>query len=189
MPMEDGAPVSADPASRDEDNPQQPDPTGLVGRLLDEVASLRRDFDEKIRYDAVKEQHIASMSQELEGYRAGLHHRLLRPLLSDLVALHDDVSEALDGAEEAPGGATLRWIRDSILETLLRNGVSSFEHDAPDVDTSRQKVIEVVRTADQELDRRIAHRLRPGFEHDDGKVLRPEWVAAYRYAPPADGQA
>jgi molecular chaperone GrpE len=160
----------------------------LIGKVLEQVAGLRQDFDTKIRYDEVKDQHAQQMSDELAEYRAGLHRRLLQPVLTDLIAMYDDLTDALgdapDGDSEVDDAVKmLRSLRDSILETLLRNGVSSFSVDTADIDKSRQKVIELMPTGDQALDRQVARRIRVGFEFDDGKVLRPEWVAAHRYLP------
>jgi len=43
-------------------------------------------------------------------------------------------------------------------------------------------VIDVEPTGQAELNKRVARRLRPGFEMD-GKPLRLEWVVAYTYTP------
>jgi hypothetical protein len=58
--------------------------------------------------------------------------------------------------------------------------------ESPEVDRARQRVIRVVATGDEKLDRHVQGRLRVGFEYDSGKVLRPEWVVAYRHAPNAE---
>jgi hypothetical protein len=43
-------------------------------------------------------------------------------------------------------------------------------------------------TGDPELGKRLARRVRPGFEMK-GKVIRPEWVMTYRYVPDAGQSA
>ncbi|WP_146073668.1 hypothetical protein [Amycolatopsis sp. CA-126428] len=157
---------------------ENPDPTGLVERLAEEVAALRADFAAKIRYDEVKERMIVSMHEELQGFRAGLHLRLLQPVFADLIAMHDDLVDALSLDNAA---AELDSFRESVLETLSRNGVSSYSVGSDEVDTARQRVIRTVATSDETLDRRVQRRIRVGFEYDNGKVLRPEWVATYRH--------
>lgn len=157
----------------------------LVGSLEKEVAGLRADFAAKIRYDAVKERQIASMHEELQGFRAGLHLRLLQPVFIDLIALHDELADAAN-ADNALAG--LDEFRKSVLETLYRNGVSSYSVESDEVDTARQRVIEAVATDDKTLDRHVQRRARVGFEYDNGKVLRPEWVVAYRHTPVAGGE-
>ena len=65
---------------------------------------------------------------------------------------------------------------------LERYGATKYVCEEDDYDRSRQQVIDVEPTHDVELNKRVARQLRPGFEVD-AKVLRPEWVVAYRYAP------
>lgn len=158
---------------------------GTLERLADDMAGLRRDFDAKIQYDEVKERQIAAMHDELQTLRAGVHLRLLQPMFTDLIAMHDDLAEALrteqDGETSAPVAKILMTFMDTILDTLLRNGVSSYSVGSDELDLSRQRVINAMDTAEAELDRRVARRLRVGFEYDGGKVLRPEWVVVRRY--------
>jgi molecular chaperone GrpE len=167
------------PAEVDDVVAESPDLGRLVERLVDEVAGLRADFAAKIRYDEIKERQITTMHDELQGFRAGLHLRLLQPVFTDLIAMHDDLVDALSTNNNA--AAELESFRVSVLETLSRNGVSSYSVASDEVDTSRQRVIRAVATGDEKLDRHVQRRIRVGFEYDDGKVLRPEWVAAYRY--------
>lgn len=173
-PMERGMPQAGSPDHE------------LLAQLLHEVRELREQFSDKIRYDEVRERQVADMQQELEAHRQGLYLRMLGPLVKDLIAIHDDLTQAMrdtPGGDETPGAlaATLASVRDSVLEALHRNGVTDFSVDGDTVDRTRQRVIKVEETGDAAADRRLARRLRPGFELD-GKVLRPEWVVAYRYA-------
>lgn len=155
----------------------------LVERIADEVVGLRADFDAKIRYDEVKERQLTSMHEELQGFRAGLHLRLLQPVFTDLIAMHDDLVDALS-MDEAP--VELESFKGSVLETLARNGVTVYTVGSDELDKSRQRVIRVVSTDDETLDRHVQSRIRVGFEYDNGKVLRPEWVVAYRHTRNAE---
>ena len=85
------------------------------------------------------------------------------------------VEAAAQGASQVADASLLEAI-ESVLE---RYGVTKYQGDGDGIDRSRQKVIDVELTDEAGLDRRLARRLRPGFEID-GKVLRPEWVVAYR---------
>ena len=122
------------------------------------------------------------MHGELEQYRHGLTHEFLRPVLTDLVRLHDDLTAQAEGGDD--GAARIaEYVRGSIEETLARNGVESYTVDEPEVDRRRQKVIGVVATDDPALHRTVAQRTRPGFRFGD-RILRPEWVHAYQFDPP-----
>ena len=152
--------------------------------VLAEVQGLRDMFESKIRYDEVRARQVEALHSELEQYRRGLTHEFLRPVLTDLVRLHDDLAVQADGADDAgraDGVARIaEYVRGSIEETLARNGVESYTVDEPEVDRRLQKVIGVVATDDPALHRTVAQRARPGFRFDD-KILRPEWVHAYQF--------
>jgi molecular chaperone GrpE (heat shock protein) len=159
------------------------DPDG-IDAVLAEVRELRGAFDAKIRYDEGQEQVIAAMGAELDQHRQGVFQMQLRPVLLDLVAMHDDISQMLSASDCTP--ETAKWlglIRDDILQMLARNGAEQVVSTDDTVDRSLHKVVKVVPTADPQADRRIAKRLRPGFVWNE-RVLRPEWVIAYRYEQP-----
>ncbi|MBB5830030.1 nucleotide exchange factor GrpE [Micromonospora carbonacea] len=154
-------------------------------QLLEQMSKLQSAFDSKIRYDAVREQLVQSMSDELTAYRENRAQLQLRPVLIDLITLHDDLTKAADSAERsAETGKLVGFFRDSVEQMLARHGVEPFTGDADVVDRTRQRVVATEPTEDPTLHRRVAARLRPGFQWND-KVLRPEWVSAFRLVPPA----
>lgn len=147
--------------------------------LLSGIHRLQAMFDAKIRYDEVRERLVESMSEELTAHRQGLLRSQLRPVLVDLVTMYDDLTKWSDAANCPPATATaLLYFRDTVEQTLARNGVEAFTVEGNAVDRVRQKVISVVETTDPAVDRQVAERLRPGFSWHD-KVLRPEWVTAF----------
>lgn len=153
-------------------SPQDPD------SMLAALADLKEYFDSKIRYDEAKERQITALHQELESHRQGLYQQILRPMLIDLVGIHDE-------AAGQPESAAQEFLLETIEVVLERYGVTRYTCDGDGVDRTRQRVIEVERTSDPGLNRRLARRLRTGFELG-GKVLRPEWVVVYRYVPDGD---
>lgn len=149
--------------------------------LLAALDRLQVSFDSKIRYDETRDRQIAALHEELQEHRQGLYARITEPLLNELISLHDEVSKFVDDAEGAQvDGGNFAFLRSAIEEILARHGVSSFRCEGESVDRARQYVFEKVLVGDSGLDRRIARRARPGFELD-GKILRQEWVVAYRY--------
>lgn len=139
--------------------------------VLAALTALRAAFDAKIRYDEVREQRIAALHQELEEHRRGLYRQLMKPVLLDIIGLYDEIAKTGERA----------FLLDSVEEILRRYGVEAFACEDDTVDRSRQRVIDVTPAASKSDDRKVALRVRPGFEVD-GKVLRPEWVVAYRYS-------
>ncbi len=159
---------------------------GLASEILAVLSELRDSFDSKIKYDAAKERQIEALHQELESHRRGLYRQVLQPVLADLISLYDEV--AIQCAQCAQDGAAgkdgLAGLLDMVEAVLDRHGAVKFTCEGDAVDRSRQKVLDTQPTADEALGRRLARRLRPGFEFQ-GKVLRPEWVVAYRHVPGA----
>lgn len=158
------------------ESPQTPDPA------LAALTDLKESFDSKIRYDEAKERQISALHQELESHRQGLYQQILRPVLTDLVGIYDEVANQSGGE---PGAVARESLLETIEVVLERYGVTKYTCEGDGVDRARQRVIDVDRTSDPGLNRCLARRLRTGFELG-GKVLRPEWVVAYRHAPDGD---
>jgi molecular chaperone GrpE (heat shock protein) len=166
-----------------DDTPSNHDPETTLDSLTAEIRGLRDTFDAKIRYDEVRERLFDSMSDELTQHRQGVFRMQLRPVLLDLVAMHDDISLMIAAPECEPAtAAQLELVRESVAQALARNGVEHFtsEFESDEVDRKLHKVVSVTRTADPAVDRRIAARLRVGFRWGE-RVLRPEWVSVYRH--------
>jgi molecular chaperone GrpE (heat shock protein) len=158
-----------------------------VPEVLAELRELRERFDSKIRYDEVKERQIDALHEELQGYRQGLYQQIMQPVLLDLIAIYDELAGQITGVSDGPDGG-LGFLAEMVEEALARYGVTRYEVDDDAIDRSRQKVIGTQETGDLELGKRLARRVRSGFEMK-GRVIRPEWVMAYRYVPGAGQSA
>ena len=156
-------------------------------RILEALAALQGAFDSKIRYDEAKESQIAALHQELETHRQGLYQQILRPVLTDLIGIYDEIANHVAADENGDPVDSAESLMEMVEGVLERYSVTRYCCEGEDIDRARQRVIDVESTDDAELNRRLARRLRPGFELD-GKVLRPEWVIAYRYAPDTAAQ-
>ncbi len=155
-----------------------------VQLLMQEMQRLREDFDTKVKYDASKERMIDSLHRELQTYREGMHFKILRPLFMDLISMYDDLGGLLENILKENGVSrqmlrNLESFQESIEETLRRNGVEVFSTEGDVFVAGKQRALKVVDTDDSALDKRVARRVRKGFEYD-GRVLRPEIVEVYR---------
>ncbi len=160
----------------------------LVQRLVDEMSQLRQDFDTKIKYDASKERQIDSLHQDLQEYRAGLHFRILRPLILDLISMHDDIGRLIEStqrSEEMISTAqvlnNLASFQTTVEEILQRNGVEAYSLEGETFVSGKQRSLQAIETSEPGLHRQIARRVSRGFEYED-RVLRPELVMTYRSA-------
>lgn len=158
--------------------------------LLTEMQSLRQDFDTKVKYDESKERLIDTLHRELQAYREGLHFKILRPLLLDLITMYDDLGKVVDDMQATNPDSSFQQIiqnfalfQQAIEEMLQRNGVDAFCVEDSTFVASRQRVLKVFTTTDPTQDKQITRRVRKGFLYEN-RVLRPEVVEIYKYVPP-----
>ena len=157
-----------------------------IQTLIDEMHLLRQDFETKVKYDASKERQVDSLHKELQGYREGLHFKILRPLFIDLIAMHDDLDKLIEtmAREEsfpvvAQMANNLRSFQETVEEILQRNGVEVYSVEGDVYVPGKQRALQVFETPDIALDKQVARRIRKGFEYD-GRILRPELVVTYK---------
>lgn len=153
--------------------------------LLTEMSQLRQDFDTKVKYDDSKERLITSLHKELQFYREGLHFRVLKPMLIDLISLYDDMDTLINSLQQDPSLDTphvrnLALFQGTVEEILHRNGADLFRSEQETFVASKQRVLRTITTSDPEKDTWIARRVRPGFEYE-GKLLQLELVEIYKY--------
>lgn len=167
-----------EPAS---DSQAGPSPTtDLLHRVLSGVKSLEEEFAQKLKYDQAKEKAVDALHEELRQHRGGLHFSLLRPLLTDLISLHDDVSQLAAGrrGDDAEAARTFDSLASTVEELLARQGVFAFNLPQDTFDGKQQRAVRTVGTDRQELVGAIAERVRVGFVYE-GRTVRPEHVALY----------
>jgi molecular chaperone GrpE (heat shock protein) len=162
---------------------------GLVA-LGQKITRLEHDFETRIMYDQSKDQTIDALHRELQDYRDGLEFKHLRPLVNDLLTIHDDLADLLEtfsaqNPELASDGPVaflldnLLTLQEDIGGTLEKYGFELYEHPGEEIDRKIQRVQGTVPTQDLVLDRTLARRLRKGVRYED-RVVRPEIVLAYR---------
>lgn len=162
-----------------------------IPALLEEMQSLRQDFETKVKYDESKERLIDTLHKELQAYREDLHFKILRPVFIDLISMYDDFAKVIDAlCKKAPDSSAdqemqnLQSFQEMIEEILRRNGVEAFEVEEDLFLGSKQRIVRTVETIDPALDKRIARRVRRGFAYEN-RALRPEVVEVYKYAAPS----
>jgi molecular chaperone GrpE len=151
-------------------------------RKLDALQIL---FDREIRAEATREKVVDRLHAELQEYKQGLILGILRPVFVDLIQLHDDIGKMVDAQGEADGEAArlidlMRGYQQGIEDILYRQGVEPFETEGDAFDPRRHRALSTVPTDDPDRNKRVATRLRKGFQAAD-KVIRPEMVTVYAY--------
>src|SRR6185312_2448288 len=86
---------------------------------------------------------------------------------------------------EAEGEVTrlldlIRGFQQGIEDILYRQGVEPFALEGDAFDPRRQRALSTIPTDDPDRNKRVAIRLRKGFQSGD-KLIRPEMVTVYSY--------
>ncbi|MGD9017913.1 MAG: nucleotide exchange factor GrpE [Desulfobacterales bacterium] len=160
-----------------------------LGDLQDRLESLSQDFEGKLKYDAHKETIIDKLHQELQEYKQDLMKKLVLSFVLDVVKLSDDIRKwithfkSLEPSQRDPMKLFryLDAIPSDLDDIFYWQGVKSFCSSDGPIDPARQRALKKIPTDDPELDKTIAHTIRPGYEWE-GKVIRQEMVAVYVYS-------
>ncbi len=155
-------------------------------RKLDALATL---IDRENRAEATREKVVDRLHAELQEYKQGLILGILRPVFADLIQLHDDIGKMVAAQGEVDGDSArllglMRGYQQGVEDILYRQGVEPFAVEGDAFDPRRQRALATVPTDDPDRARRVAARLRKGFQAGD-KVIRPEMVTVFAHKPAA----
>lgn len=169
-------------------------PADIAAKIDDGVTRILQTFEEKLRYDASKQQTIDRLYSELQGYRTDLVARAARPFIFGMIHHHAEIGKLLAGLRATPDddisptkfGRLLESLQEDVADVLAENGVTAYRAEASDpFDPVRQTVVgKATPTTEEDRSGTIAACLGPGFEHE-GRILVKARVSAYRYQPTA----
>jgi len=163
-----------------------------VGELRASLAGLESQAAREHDRAQAREAVISRLHEEVERLRAGEARMLLRPAVTDLRRLRDDL---LTQARSVPEGmsrdevtALLESYADSVVLILERCGIVAVRP-APDArfDPRQHQVSGIAGTGRRDLDGLVASTVSDGYaEADTGLPVAPARVIVYRHGPPAD---
>jgi molecular chaperone GrpE len=168
-----------------------------VAELRDSIGELAFQVAREHDRAQAREGVIDRLHEEVQRSRTGEARELLRPAVTDLRRLRDDllaqarsVPETISSGEVA---VLLESYADSVVLILERCGVVAVRPDRLSrFDPRQQHASEVAQTPQPELDGTIASVMSDGYtEADTGRQLTPARVVVYRHvdAEAPDGQA
>jgi molecular chaperone GrpE len=167
---------------------------GLGERLSRRLDSLQTTFDRELRAEATRERVIDRLHAELQEYKQDFLLKVQRPIFIDLIQLHDDIGKMIEARPtsdpEPERNQAIRGVIESIQtaieDILYRQGVEPFALEGDEFDPRKQRAVSTQVTDDPGLNKRVASRLRKGFQAGD-KLIRPEVVTVFtfRSVPPA----
>ena len=171
---EDAAPAASDGGAQQVDAPEGLDGTGqALARIESGIEQLGALVDQRLSYDAVKEEAFERLYQDLEQFRGEATAQQLRPVMLDVILLLDRVDTALADLEAVRDPRELlSSFRDELIEILERRGVMALSRADAAFDPKVQRAVEVESAADRVEHNSVARVVRRGYI-SDGKVLRP----------------
>ncbi|MEM7533598.1 MAG: nucleotide exchange factor GrpE [Chloroflexota bacterium] len=170
----------------------------ILAAIQQMLGGLQRDFTSKIHIDTNKDHMIDTLHQELQAYKEGLHFKILRPILHDLISLYNDLEKILQ--EEGQAGQSTEetnhhadaQLRDnmqsflwSIEDILAKHDVELFSSSDTPFDGRRQRSLGTIPTAHPAQAHRVARSVRKGFIFED-RILQQEWVYTYHVEMSSD---
>jgi molecular chaperone GrpE len=158
-----------------------------VGELSDQVAGLSAGVAREHDRAQAREAVIDRLHAEVERLRAGEARSLLRPAVTDLWRLRDDLRAQARGVPETMNrgevAALLESYADTVVLILERCGVAAVRPAAQDpFDPRQQQACGVAETHLRDLDGTVASIVSEGYaEADTGRPIAPARVIVYRH--------
>lgn len=184
-PVADDPPVAAPPDRPGGDLPD-PDPGSRLAAIEAGLAAVVDRLAEDAARAAARERVIDRQHAEIERLRSAERSGLLRPVVTDLYRLRNDLLRQADRTPEQLTGeqlaAILRSYADDVADALERCGVGPLpDPTGAPVEPGRHQVAGVVVTAEPERAGTVAATLADGYqETDTGRVVVPARVTVYR---------
>ena len=168
----------------------------IAAKIDDAVKQILGAFEEKLKYDASKQQTVDRLYAELQGHRANLVALAARPFIFGMIHHHAVIGKLLAGVRTESADrlspakflTLLESLQLDVEEVLGENGVAAYRAEALEpFDPARQTVVgKPMPTTEEQRGGTIAACLGPGFEHQ-GRILVKARVSAYKYEQsPAD---
>jgi len=154
-------------------------------KILEELNTLKKEFQSKIKYDEQKEKTITKLHDELQVYKRDLYKKMLLPIINDLIHFTNRSEKDLDFLKDAPADKLLErlhYFLDDVRDVLDRQGVEAFKLESDEFDPKKQKILKTIETDDPSLDKKIANHRLFGYEWED-KIVKHEGVDIYVYTP------
>ncbi len=156
-------------------------------KVLACLEGIRGDLAELFGLEQRHTAIIERLHAENMALRQGELVQAVKPLLSDLARLHDDVSDVIAHGGEALKKAAI--IPELIADVLSRHGVARIAPELGDpFDAKQHQAVDVMETGDPALGGKVCAVRRPGFVRDGEYLVRPALVGVYRFAPVATTQ-
>jgi molecular chaperone GrpE (heat shock protein) len=157
---------------------------------LSELASRLGQVEEQLagfnRSAAHRESVIDQLHEENQLLKAGLNRKVLEPVVTDLIRLHDQLSQ--EARRQAGSGQDARLAEsfaDEVEQILARCGMDMITAvPGEPFDVSRHHPLAMVPCADEAQHNTVAEVTAAGFiDRETGHLRRPLQARFYQYQP------
>lgn len=157
-----------------------------VGGVEEHIVKVAEAY-QKLTKDKRKDQAYDQLYEELRQYKSNFLATAQKPLLLDVILLHDGVCRTMASFAELPDEKVTRQMvmdalahtRDEILEVLYRRDIERIGDAPKKLDVTLQKPVSRIDTDNVDEDKDIVQVVRDGFSQN-GVVLRPQEVVVKR---------
>lgn len=168
--------------------------SAALDELRADLDGLSEQFKARIAKTDYEEATLKRLSDELDQHRSGLYRKIVEPLISEVIDVHQDMSITVASyrrkAEEgALDGQAARIGRDLdefrlMLGDILRNwNVEVWQPEPGEaLEPLRCRAVRALPTDDAAKHRTVAEAMTCGYAFE-GKILRPAQVVAFSYKP------
>jgi molecular chaperone GrpE (heat shock protein) len=152
---------------------------GAVRELVEQVRELRRELEPAQQQDK-RDVVLKDLHDQLQEARAGVHWKILRVVLTEIVKLHDELTRLKAAPPTVPEsyGQVIDSLRQDVEDILDRQGFLRYSQSDDQFDGKRQQPVGTMETDTPGLVGAVAKRIACGFASED-RVLRPEKVVVY----------
>jgi molecular chaperone GrpE len=161
-------------------------------KVASHFLELMEAFERKIALDRFKEEQIRQLHNELQSYKADLLAKAMRPLVTGMIRLHEDMGKMVEFYQKSDEQRleregvlkNLEGCCEDLITVLDQNGIIAYKESGDEFNPRRQRILRRVPTSDPERVGQVAESLRFGFEQGD-MMIQKEAVAVYVFAEDA----
>lgn len=152
------------------------------------IEELKEEFESKVKYDKHKDKIIDELHAELQQYKDDLIHKLIRPIITDIIYTIDNNNKTIEAFRKKEVNeldtnkliSVVEGLSEDLEDILYRQGVEEFTYVVPKFDPKRQKIVKTIETDEKEKDRIVYRSVKKGYMLED-RVIRHELVEVYVY--------
>lgn len=161
----------------------------IMDKINQSIQEVKEEFDSKVKYDKHKDKIIDELHEELQEYKDDIIHKLLRPVITDIIYTIDNNNKTVQALKEKDISeidpqkliGIIEGQSEDLEDILYRQGVEEFTYVMPEFDPKKQKIIKTIETDDKEKDRTIVRSVKKGYMFEN-RVIRHELVEVFVYS-------